>query len=176
MSLRPPKGYDSWLDYAVANMPTRELFNRSIAQGEVVQREKMRDEAQAELDELRPIPKGEIGELLEGLEKAVKVHGDQAESADLIPQLRKAFATLQEENTDLRGIASGLFVPPKLLKILLPSSYFKRPETQYCYQCRHCGECFRSTEETDKCILPKCITTRTRKLLSVEGENRNENI
>lgn len=57
MSLRPPKGYNSWLDYAVANMPTRELFNRSIAQGEVIQREKMRDEAQAELVELRKDPK-----------------------------------------------------------------------------------------------------------------------
>lgn len=59
--LAPPRGYASWLDYAVATMDTRDLHLTSIYEdgepdshwGRAVQREEMRDAAQQELDSLR---------------------------------------------------------------------------------------------------------------------------
>lgn len=54
--LRPPDGYDSWLDYAVEEMPTRELFLESClveTWGRVVQRHEFIDAAQEELRALR---------------------------------------------------------------------------------------------------------------------------
>jgi len=49
----PPDGYETWLDYAVANMPTRDLHLESVVSDKPVQREEMRAAARAELDALR---------------------------------------------------------------------------------------------------------------------------
>lgn len=57
-TLLPPTGYNSWLDYAVATMDTRSLFN-DLAWGREPQwpddtsREQMKDAARAELAQLR---------------------------------------------------------------------------------------------------------------------------
>ena len=57
--LKPPEGYDSWLAYAIDTMDTRSLYNQQIMDdnpywGEkIIQRDEMRDAAQAELDKLK---------------------------------------------------------------------------------------------------------------------------
>jgi len=51
--LPPPEGYDTWLDYAVINMPTRDLYLRAIDEGESITRNDMRDAVEAELRALR---------------------------------------------------------------------------------------------------------------------------
>lgn len=55
--LKPPPGYDSWLDYAVHAMETRDLFNAQCDDdshwGRLVQREEMRQAARDELKALR---------------------------------------------------------------------------------------------------------------------------
>ena len=59
-TLKPPPGFVSWLEYAIATMETRSLHLRSLDdEGDVhdlwhrsVQREEMRDAAKAELRDL----------------------------------------------------------------------------------------------------------------------------
>lgn len=55
--IKPPEGYDTWLDYAVATMDTREAFLEGIESGwwgnATPQREVMRKSALAELAALR---------------------------------------------------------------------------------------------------------------------------
>lgn len=57
MSLKPPPGYESWLDYAIETMDTRTIFldqlNGPSPWGRIVQREEMREAARQELAELR---------------------------------------------------------------------------------------------------------------------------
>jgi hypothetical protein len=56
MRLKPPKGYASWLDYAIDTMEVRELYLDSVRGEEwdrAVSREEMREAAKAELAELR---------------------------------------------------------------------------------------------------------------------------
>mgnify|MGYP002640986863 CR=1 FL=1 len=55
--LKPPPGYDSWLEYALAHMETRDLFHSQLFDdgpywGRTVQRQEFRDAARAELDAL----------------------------------------------------------------------------------------------------------------------------
>ena len=56
--LKPPEGYDSWLDYAIATMDTRTLYNISIDSdfanwGREITREEMVEAAKEELRNLR---------------------------------------------------------------------------------------------------------------------------
>ena len=55
--LKPPEGYESWVDYAVENMGTRDPFNDACFGeefwGRIVERNKFQAAAQQELDELR---------------------------------------------------------------------------------------------------------------------------
>ena len=54
--IKPPEGYDTWLDYAVDFMPTRDLYLQSIGGenwGRTVERSEMREAAKKELDDLR---------------------------------------------------------------------------------------------------------------------------
>ena len=55
--LSPPKGFDSWLEYAIATMDTRILYVESCMGdshwGREVQRDEMREAALAELAKLK---------------------------------------------------------------------------------------------------------------------------
>lgn len=59
MDLKPPREYESWLDYAIDTMETRYLYQLSCGLngespwGRVVQREEFRRVARAELERLR---------------------------------------------------------------------------------------------------------------------------
>lgn len=52
---KPPKGYESWLDYAIATMDTRSEYLARLDAGEDVTRESMREAAQDELNELKAL-------------------------------------------------------------------------------------------------------------------------
>ena len=56
--IKPPEGFDSWLDYAIATMDTRSLINDHLWRGgddwpENVDRSMFRESAKAELQALR---------------------------------------------------------------------------------------------------------------------------
>jgi NADH:ubiquinone oxidoreductase subunit len=51
--LRPPQGYDNWLDYAIDTMDTRREYNERLWAVENTTREDMREAAKQELKELR---------------------------------------------------------------------------------------------------------------------------
>jgi len=71
--LKPPEGYSSWLDCAIASMDTRMLHLLSIDDGHgwgrAVQREEMRQAAREELDALRE----HIRELEAGVVEATRL-------------------------------------------------------------------------------------------------------
>ena len=74
MTPKPPTGYPTWLDYAVANMPTRDLSTMQM--GDVwpgldreLEREEMAEAATNELEELRR----QLDELLDAASAAAHV-------------------------------------------------------------------------------------------------------
>ena len=56
--LTPPSGHNSWIEYAISTMETRDLYNAQFAAdelpwGRVVTRDEMRNAATREYEELR---------------------------------------------------------------------------------------------------------------------------
>lgn len=59
---RPPEGYASWLDYAVATMDTRNAqLDRLFDDSPWIDRDELRKAALDELNELRRLAKGKSG-------------------------------------------------------------------------------------------------------------------
>ncbi len=85
--LPPPRGFSSWLDYAVATMDTRSAQLESIfddSTGNVPSRDRIRAAAQSELDALRGNNHGLSGQFVSDIKQGL-IEAGLGETTEYLP-------------------------------------------------------------------------------------------
>jgi len=104
--LPPPRGWRSWLEYAIATMDTRSLHLRSIDDdggdwGRIVKREEMREAARAELNALLH-PTKPPSSCKTWIDWGLENEGENLKRRDLLPLFLAELRTLREERDGLQ--------------------------------------------------------------------------